>query len=369
MSTATMARDWAWLQSHSAVLALGIAACLVPLVIAAIWHAGRKGSLARALRSVAIPLVLLYEAQGLYLLCLRVRVPRDLAYVLAGMTCAVVLTFAAFAHEHHKKHGNLGANGRMMWYVAVPMGLVVAANSASPAEVGLRIILPLLSVAAFRAAYVPDEPGGQRHQGGSWRLTPRRIGVAAGLIDPADTDLTAVHAEHRVRQLTAHAAGYHRGARVLRRWHGWRFGRLTLLADDAMITEAARRVRRAHLGLASTAPGTAGTAAEQGAGNSAENSAENPSGPAAENRARKSAENPAEQGAEQSPRKPTRPQAKKMTGADLAPYVGTLLDADPELTQTAVMDDLHVGIGKAREALRLAKAARVVVPIGKHGGR
>jgi hypothetical protein len=253
----TLLRDWMWIQSHGAPLT---AALVAVLALAAMWRSARplrqhrRGSWARVLRAVAIPLVLLWESQGLFLLAMKVHAPRDMAYVLAGVTSAVVLTFAAYADEHFKRHGNLGPAGRWMWYVAAPMGLVVAANSRTLAEAGLRIVLPLLSVAAFAAAYVPDEPEGRKHAQGSWRLTPRRAAVALGLIDPADTDLISVHAERRIRQLTAHASGYHRGARALRWWHGWRFERLTLMADDAMVAEAARRVKRVHTGLAATAP-------------------------------------------------------------------------------------------------------------------
>lgn len=41
---------------------------------------------------------------------------------------------------------------------------------------------------------------------------------------------------------------------MLRRWHGWRFEKLALMATDDMIGDAARRVHRVHTGLARTAP-------------------------------------------------------------------------------------------------------------------
>ncbi|HVB45597.1 MAG TPA: hypothetical protein VNF47_23220 [Streptosporangiaceae bacterium] len=254
MHPTSPAQAWAWLLAtgHGTVMPV---LALVTAFLA--WHRVRKTSLARLLRSVSIPLVLIWEAQGLYGVALRVGAARDLAWVLAGVTSALILTFAAFADEHYRKHGSLGPNGRLMWYVAVPMGLVVALNASSPAGVALRLILPVLSVLAYTAAYLPDEPGGRRSgrdRSGSWRWTPRRIAVAAGLIDPTDADLLTVHAERRVRQLTRHANGVHRGTRLFRRWHGWRLDRLMLLATDAMVTEAGRRVNRVHHGRALTAP-------------------------------------------------------------------------------------------------------------------
>jgi hypothetical protein len=345
---AVLLRDWTWIHSHGPALTVALAL----LAIAAVWRAGRRGSWARVLRGVAIPLVLLWEAQGLFLLALKVHVPRDMAYVLAGVTSAVVLTFAAYADEHFKRHGNLGPAGRWMWYVAAPMGLVVAANSRTPAEAGLRILLPLLSVAAFVAAYVPDEPDRRRQSQGSWRFTPRRVAVACGLIDPADTDLISVHAERRIRQLTAHASGYHRGARVLRRWHGWRFERLTLMADDAMVAESARRVRRVHTGLAATAPETLPRTAPTGV---LESEPETPS------RARPAARPEARSGPAL---KLAASKSRNMTASELEPHVRAMLDEYGTVSQARVKRDLHVSTEKAAEALRLAKRHRTVVAFG-----
>ena len=75
--------------------------------------------------------------------------------------------------------------------------------------------------------------------------------------------------------------------------------------------------------------------------------------------AEKPAGNSARKDAQQPAKKPTKAQAKKMLAPALVPYVSTLLDTSPGLTQTALMEDLHIGIGKAREALRLAKRDRL----------
>lgn len=246
--------DWSWVQAHGTALLTAAGAVLIAVVIAAVFLVARRAPLASVLRGVAIPLVLLWEAQGVYGVALRLHAVHELAYAFAGVMSAVLLGLASYADKHFKEHGNLGPNGRRMWYVAVFMGAVVAANAGSLTGVGLRLLLPLFSLVMFQAPYLPDEPAGHKAKQGTWRITPRRIAVSLGLIDPADTDLSAVHAERTIRLLTRHAAGYHRGLKPLRRWHGWRFERLALMADDTMIAEAALRVRRVHEGLASTAP-------------------------------------------------------------------------------------------------------------------
>lgn len=55
------------------------------------------------------------------------------------------------------------------------------------------------------------------------------------------------------------------------------------------------------------------------------------------------------------PRKPSASAVKRMSGVDLAPYVGTLLEDDPKLTPSDLMRLLKVGRLKADEALRVAR--------------
>lgn len=61
------------------------------------------------------------------------------------------------------------------------------------------------------------------------------------------------------------------------------------------------------------------------------------------------------------PRRPSPSAVKKMTGSDLAPYVGTLLETTAGLTPSDLMKSLHVGREKAGEALRLARKDRLHV--------
>jgi hypothetical protein len=79
---------------------------------------------------------------------------------------------------------------------------------------------------------------------------------------------------------------------------------------------------------------------------------------------RKAAGNSAADASQNTPRKPARAQVKKMSPEQLAPYVGVMLEENAALSQAQVMGELHVAIGKAREALRIAKRNRTVVAIG-----
>lgn len=349
-----------WIQQHPAAAAAAAGALLL-LLLAGAWTARRR-SIARVLRAIALPGVLAWEAQGLYRLGLdRIHAPVTMALVLAGITSITLLTFAAFADEHHRKHQNLGPSGRRMWWVAAPMGVIVALNSASPAEALLRIILPLLSVLIWRAAYLPDEPGGARARAGQSRLAPRRIAAAIGLIDPSDDDLSAIARERLTRRLVTHALGTESGSRWRRDLHRRRFARAVRIADDAMLAEVAARVRRVHDGLSRclpaapprTVPGASPApvpehAPERSPGH---DPGHPPAATGAPSRARRRADS--------GPALKLPPgKSRTMTPDDLAPHVRAMIARHGRgaVTIGRIKQDLSVGTAKATRALAIATA-------------
>ncbi|XTZ13958.1 hypothetical protein ACQSSU_20890 [Micromonospora echinospora] len=250
---------WAPLLDQAAAWIVPIGAGLALLMLLVLWVQLRRHSLSKVGRAVTTPLVLAWESQGLHRLAETTGVEGAAAWVLAGVTSAVLITLAAFADDHHKKHGNLGWAGRLVWIVAVPMGLTVALTSTTSAESALRIILPLLAALVWWVPYAPDITGraadGQPiKRAGSLRISPRRIGVWLGLFDPTDADLTVVHEERQIRRLTATAHKLHHGRTLLRPYRKARLRRLGLVATPEMVTEVARRVQLVHEIEARTAP-------------------------------------------------------------------------------------------------------------------
>ncbi|MEU3455554.1 hypothetical protein ABZ671_18430 [Micromonospora sp. NPDC006766] len=234
----------AWIVPAGAILAVAL--------IGLLWWQVRHRSLASVGRAITTPLVLAWEAQGLHHLAEKTGVKGVAAWVLALVTSAVLVTLAAYADDHHKKHGNLGWPGRLVWIVAVPMGLVVALTAMSAAEFALRIILPLLVALVWWVPYAPaiirrvTADGTQALRTGALRISPRRIGVWLGLIDPTDADLSVVHEERQIRRLTTAAHKLHHGWRLWRPMRAARLRRLALVATPEMVDEVARRVRLVH---------------------------------------------------------------------------------------------------------------------------
>ncbi|HZM83031.1 MAG TPA: hypothetical protein VFC19_45520 [Candidatus Limnocylindrales bacterium] len=248
----------AWWQANWPMLRVPVGAVLALVLLVLLARRVRTSGVSAVAASIATPLVLAWEAQGVFTLARMMGVPVAPAVVLSGVTGAVLVTLASRAHEHYKRHNTLGPNGRLVWVVATPMGLVVALSAHSLAEGALRIILPLLAATVWWSQYLPDEPHGitgtQRR--GTWRWTPRRIGVTLGLLDPTDMDLDQVHAERQVRRLTATAHKLHHGGRIWRGLRAARLRRLGLLATAEMVAEVARRVELVHQIEGLTRPGT-----------------------------------------------------------------------------------------------------------------
>src|SRR5690554_6520133 len=198
-------------------------------------------------RTITIPMVLIWEAHGMYKLAVATGLTGIAAGVVAGMMAGILATLASQADLHHRQHGTLGWPGRLVWIVAAPMGLVVALSASTPSEVALRLALPLLAALLWWVRYAPViHPGESRRKQGAWRWTPRRIGVALGLLDPTDADLTTVHVERQIRRLTSTAHRLHHGTRLLRGLRVARLRRLGLDATPEMVAEVHRRVALVH---------------------------------------------------------------------------------------------------------------------------
>ncbi|MEU7822921.1 hypothetical protein [Catellatospora sp. NPDC049133] len=233
------------------VLIGAVVLALLPMVWRRLRDSERAAKFGRA---VVTPLVLAWEAQGLHELAMATGVKGPVAWVFAGLTSGLLLTLAAFADLHHGKHDNLGWPGRLVWGVAGAMGLAVAFTADNAAEAVARLILPILALIVWWIPYAPaivkdkdsDDPAAPKRKAGSWRWTPRRIGVALGALDPTDADLIDVHAERQVRRLTTASHKLHHGWKLLRPIRASKLRRLGLLATEEMVDEVARRVALVH---------------------------------------------------------------------------------------------------------------------------
>lgn len=134
---------------------------------------------------------------------------------------------------------------RFVWLTAIVMGVIVAlAEGASQAP--LRLAVPLLVAGNWWIELIADDDPADR-DATSWRWTPRRIGLALGLLEPGERDAVTIDRDRLTAKLTAlrfrQAYGDARIGRATGRPR--RIAKLGLLADDAIVAESTARLSRA----------------------------------------------------------------------------------------------------------------------------
>jgi len=148
------------------------------------------------------------------------------------------------ADRHTREHGWPGRAGTTAWIIAASMGAVAAAVSHSLAEGLLRLAIPMLLTKQWWDGLVGD--GAQRPEWvTSWRWTPRRLLLWLGAIEPGERDVETVHRDRLTQQMVRLEFRRRHGTDRQSARAARRLARLSLAADDAIVTEVRDRVDRA----------------------------------------------------------------------------------------------------------------------------
>lgn len=277
MSNPNWAEAWAWLLANAQTAAT-LAGVLVGLAaIGLLWRAFRRGGVITVANLLAAPLVLGWEAEGMFEVVHEwMNLPIGVALVGAGMTSMVTVAIGARAHQHYLNHKTLGPNGRTVWYIALPIGGIVAAASDSLPEAGMRIIVPILGATLWWSAYRTDEADGERRKrGGSWVWTPRRIAVRLGWLSPDPDDIVTLAYDRGVRRLVGAQYALRYGWLTPRSWRASRVRRVARDVTEEMAQAAYEQMQRIELVVKMTAPDYRPPQPE-GAGKSSPDAAETP---------------------------------------------------------------------------------------------
>jgi len=250
-----------WLGKNGAQLVVPVGAVVLVVMFVLVIRAIRKGKADSVVVAFAAVTALGFSAEGMFEVTEEtLKLPLYMGLLLFSVGEAAMIAFGIRAHRHFERTSkttagaSLGKNGRFVWVVAILTGFVVSLNATSAVEYFVRLLMPLLAAALWWMGYADDTV---KQQGVSWVWTPRRIGVALGLIQPGDQDLTEVHRERQIRAMTNVGFRVHSGPVKRRQRHTAKLARLALAADDDMVSEAQRRISRAHQIVARTAPGPA----------------------------------------------------------------------------------------------------------------
>src|SRR5699024_3859414 len=127
---------------------------------------------------------------------------------------------------------------------------VVVALGEGWTQAPARLAIPLLVALGWWTDLIAyDDPDARLET--SWRWTPRRIGLALGLLEPGERDAMTIDRDRLRGRMTRLAFRKHHGWAwlndVLRR--GVRLQRLQTLADDADVREVRNRLARARIDL------------------------------------------------------------------------------------------------------------------------
>jgi hypothetical protein len=223
------------------------AAASVALLVAvwAIRKLRRHDRPDRPLSRVAMLIGLGWSSEAVWELTGRIDGMPTGVRVLVFCVLEVMLVISMMRAERHvREHGWPGRAGNTAWTIAAVMAAVGAGVSSSLAEAAIRAAIPLLLTRQWWDGVKPE--GAQRPEWvTSWRWTPRRLLLWLGAIEPGDRDVDTVHRERLTQQMVRlefarrHAAE-RSSARAARR-----LARLSLSADDEMVTEVRTRVDRA----------------------------------------------------------------------------------------------------------------------------
>lgn len=206
---------------------------------------------------LAVILATAFSADGMWAVArksLHLSIP--VALVLFAMFEVVMLSQALLAK--HKLANDVKANVarhvNFVWTLAALSGVVACLNSANAAEIVLRLVAPSVAAAIWWMNLTADGVARQP-DAITWRITPRRVLVRLGVVEPGERDVIAVDRERRIAAMTVTAHRLHHGTRFAG-FRASKLRRLALAADDSMVAEVQRRVQRVHLIEALTAPAT-----------------------------------------------------------------------------------------------------------------
>ncbi|GAA2360645.1 hypothetical protein Cme02nite_37890 [Catellatospora methionotrophica] len=274
-----IAEIWTWIETNSQTAATLAGGLIVLVLVLLLVRAFRRGGVDSATMLIAAPLVIAWEAEGIFEVLLGTDAPWFLALAGCGMTSMVMVNLGAKGHKHFKKYGTIGPNGRTVWYLAIPVGVIVAASATTASMQGLRILIPVLGATLWWSEYRPDEVDGERRKrGGSWVWTPRRIFVRWGWISPNPDDIVTLAHDRGVRRLVRAQYALQYGWFGSRSWRAGRVRRAARDANDAMVQAAHEQMRRVKLVVEMTAPDYEPPQPEQ-ATKSADDAAETPHEP------------------------------------------------------------------------------------------
>lgn len=243
----TMEQVSAFWLAHAPTVVVAALVAALGLVVVTFLSARRRGRIQPWLANLSTVAVLGLSAEGMWMVATKkLDIPAVIAAGVFFVAEALLVNEALLARKHLREHGHPGRHGTAVWVIAVVSGVIVATNATSVTEFLLRLALPLAAAWMWHAG-LTSEQSAERGPG-RWRWTPRRLLIQLGAITAEAQDVEQINREQTVRTMTRLARRVHhdpRPGRLAARRRLRSLERLALQADDAMLADVQRRVRRA----------------------------------------------------------------------------------------------------------------------------
>lgn len=235
------------------LIGAGIVAALILLALL-LRRLGQRG-LSTAVTGVATILGLGWSAQGMWDTAVHeyqqdVVVASVLFVVFEAMQVARMLKAAQYRADPARRTKHV----RAVWVIAVIMAAVVALGEGWT-QAPARLAIPLLVAYGWWTDLTADDDPAQK-MATSLRWTPRRIGLAIGMLEPEQRDARTIDTDRLRDRMTTLAFRLHHGTTLLndvfRR--DIRLSRLKTLAAPADLDEVRRRLAQMSVDLMKPLP-------------------------------------------------------------------------------------------------------------------
>jgi hypothetical protein len=228
-----------------ATLIAAAASIALLLAVYAVRKLRRHDRPDKPLSRVAMLIGLGWSSEAVWELTGRIDGMATSVRILVFLVLEVMLVISMMRAERHvREHGWPGRAGNTAWTIAAVMAIVGAGISGSLAEAAIRAAIPLLLTRQWWDGVVKE--GAQRPEWvTSWRWTPRRLLLWLGAIEPGDRDVDTVHRERLTQQMVRLEFARRHGEESAKKRAARKLARLSLAADDEMVSEVRARVDRA----------------------------------------------------------------------------------------------------------------------------
>ncbi|PRY24033.1 AsnC family protein [Pseudosporangium ferrugineum] len=243
------------LSDWRAILGGALLALAVVIVIGRKVRNSKAGKIADKLVGPVMFAGMIWSADAVWILTgpQFLGLPAPLRIAMFAVLEFALLVAMLRAKDSMDRIGRTGAHGGSAWLIAsliALFGFVLGLVEGGLVVAVFRPIIPLVLTKLWWDGVLGDSP----RKAGSFKWTPRKLLILMGAIDADDRDVKTVNRDRLIQRMTDLYYDSLYGPEGKRQKLRTRLARLTLDADEEIIREVMRRVRRTQWTTAAPLP-------------------------------------------------------------------------------------------------------------------